>query len=1500
MKRLFAIILSLCLLLGVLPEAMAATQHTHRWSQWYPEREATCDYGGDYFRYCLDCQQYDYKSTPALGHNYQKKVVDQATCLDWGLAEYTCSRCGSKYQDEIAPLGHKWGGWIVDTPSTCVSYGTHYHVCQRCGAKEWERNYADGLGDHDWGEWKVIAQPGLGTTGLEERVCKNDASHKEQREIPAITVVVNVWLEVKPFDVPDYPIEGSEIVSEIIIHNDGNVPITLVDCLLPDQAEGDWKTWEEFAGLVLEPGEIAGYLHGMIVNSKDIAVKEALRTVANTYTYVSASGTVGTGQTNPVQPRYPVLPGGASLKLELSWDPDEGVGKAYLDAPIHVQFKLTNTGAAPVVLDKPLGYYDPSLLEDMTALPVIVFDDTQFYLLDPGATLTFTRVFPVDQASLDHMSLFGEVSMEGQPMLSEEHLGDYVWSNAVYMEIPLTKEQDGYVLKGATASFAGYELDNENNAYWLAWDNHSIECIWKDQAPEMGQYGTGIGGFYLDANLSTFLTVPPVEGETYYFNFGVYSAEYNPEKFDFAQIEPDLVSCSIEGFSVAFVKADCYEDEIGKGVELTFSATYQGTSPSLFLEISWAPDEGVGKVVGDTIRERFKLTNTGNVTVAVPARLTDRHEDVVQPNWYLEINGTTYTVLKPGWDMEWTFLDEVYPEDAEKGSVSWSTSVFGYVLNLADETPGDAVLSNTAYIDIPLTGSEPAIKVPSLKLITTASPMKASYPYAELYGECEVVRIDYVLINNGEVPLVIDKLMERWGDDHETFLPLNILLYPGESYSDYTNVWLVANLITPTSLTAGIAGTVDVEYYAFGRDCDDTDIVLCETTHSPYSFTMEEPGPTGWEIPSESELWIWKYEKEAPTLPEGYQKGEQIVYVLEVVNMSDYVYGSDVEVSGAVLTDNMLGISETLPAIPAGSSVIREYPYTVNDIDVNTGWIYNEASVKWIDPDSGEEMIHETWDLVDTTDKTSLMLKKEIVGGPKNGEYYVEGEEITFQVTAKNNTDKVLPLVFVNEPLLEGDSETLMEINDMQPGAEQGEMFKYKVTEADVSLGYVGNMATSEYEDANGDWHKITSNYVEADTGKKTPVNEDETPKPPAPPYKPVFGVVSDIRITKAQDKEPDNGNYFVEGETIRYAITVKNEGEVPVDADIYDSLAPGSGLIGTVTGLAPNDSKTVYYEYKVTKDDVDATCVVNYALAKWHPQNVWAETVYMSNKVTSPTSEKQPNPDEHLEFTGEGDSCYRMLTDVSEYNEGYLLHLCAEHAAVETETGEDWQKAAALWREAVDKEYEKYLEAAEGAARVTVINERLTYYLWIGAYEKQLKLLYPDDPDTVARLVAENLMDRCIDLCAGEHYDGKKPLDSLIGARVMPGPDPAEVCERRILSRDGTEITYAFALDAKHAATEKNALALVREAELGAGKAAAWARAQQLWQMALDKEVNARYKAANKEDRQVIAMTRRFLDQLVTARTALLELVYNGDSVIVNERIEQMYKEYAIMLCGK
>ena len=124
----------------------------------------------------------------------------------------------------------------------------------------------------------------------------------------------------------------------------------------------------------------------------------------------------------------------------------------------------------------------------------------------------------------------------------------------------------------------------------------------------------------------------------------------------------------------------------------------------------------------------------------------------------------------------------------------------------------------------------------------------------------------------------------------------------------------------------------------------------------------------------------------------------------------------------------------------------------------------------------------------------------------------------------------------------------------------------------------------------------------------------------------------------------------------------------------------------------------------------------------------------------------------------GTGDSCWREVTKVSEYGIDYTLHLCAEHAAIEAATEVkkdkgvtcDWQKAVTMWREAVDAEYEKYLEAAEGTARVIVINERLTYYLWLGSYEKQLNLLHPNDPDAVAQKIAESLMDRCAYLCCG------------------------------------------------------------------------------------------------------------------------------------------------------
>ena len=44
---------------------------------------------------------------------------------------------------------------------------------------------AAGYGGHDWGDWEVAVAATATEPGVERRVCKNDPSHVEEREIPA-------------------------------------------------------------------------------------------------------------------------------------------------------------------------------------------------------------------------------------------------------------------------------------------------------------------------------------------------------------------------------------------------------------------------------------------------------------------------------------------------------------------------------------------------------------------------------------------------------------------------------------------------------------------------------------------------------------------------------------------------------------------------------------------------------------------------------------------------------------------------------------------------------------------------------------------------------------------------------------------------------------------------------------------------------------------------------------------------------------------------------------------------------------------------------------------------------------------------------------------------------------------------------------------------------------------------------------------------------------------
>ena len=71
-------------------------------------------------------------------HNYRDwKVTKEATCIEEGSKEKTCSVCGDKVTETI-PIGdnHTWSAWSIITPATTSSTGTKERTCSLCGEKE--------------------------------------------------------------------------------------------------------------------------------------------------------------------------------------------------------------------------------------------------------------------------------------------------------------------------------------------------------------------------------------------------------------------------------------------------------------------------------------------------------------------------------------------------------------------------------------------------------------------------------------------------------------------------------------------------------------------------------------------------------------------------------------------------------------------------------------------------------------------------------------------------------------------------------------------------------------------------------------------------------------------------------------------------------------------------------------------------------------------------------------------------------------------------------------------------------------------------------------------------------------------------------------------------------------------------------------------------------------------------------------------------------------------
>ena len=179
----------------------------HDYGPWKTTKEATEFEEGEAQRVCKhDSSHVEKRSIPVLAHTHKMLHVPAtaATCTKEGNNEYWfCEKCREWFRDEagtqpitdtsqiVIPRSntHTAGSPTEEpgTPATCTTEGCHFRCtyCTVCGTLLTCDTVVDQALGHDWGEWKTIT-PAHGTNaGLERRTCKRDASHVDERVIPA-------------------------------------------------------------------------------------------------------------------------------------------------------------------------------------------------------------------------------------------------------------------------------------------------------------------------------------------------------------------------------------------------------------------------------------------------------------------------------------------------------------------------------------------------------------------------------------------------------------------------------------------------------------------------------------------------------------------------------------------------------------------------------------------------------------------------------------------------------------------------------------------------------------------------------------------------------------------------------------------------------------------------------------------------------------------------------------------------------------------------------------------------------------------------------------------------------------------------------------------------------------------------------------------------------------------------------------------------------------------
>lgn len=367
-----------------------------------------------------------------------------------------------------------------------------------------------------------------------------------------------------------------------------------------------------------------------------------------------------------------------------------------------------------------------------------------------------------------------------------------------------------------------------------------------------------------------------------------------------------------------------------------------------------------------------------------------------------------------------------------------------------------------------------------------------------------------------------------------------------------------------------------------------------------------------------------------PANGEYFVPGEEIRFSLTmyVYGPGETIFSEAYQVDQAEIHDPLLGEVDLLVRDDPAYNMGHSFLYTVTEEDAARGYVENTGYATWIYQENGETGRVESntvtalcgFDELEFVAAPGLELTLTLASTPANGTHFVLGEEVTFVESWVNNTSYTLDPFAVytwtcHEPVYGSEIDQLSSCwfsddGPVVPGATGSHSLTVIVTEADVARSSIYACAETSAAVQNGsDLENVLAPYVTA------PCGPGELPEGYVPPSN------VDAQIDKYVVNEPANGEFFVPGETIEYAVVFMNQRNHELhDVEVYDPLK-GSNEDITIARepvVEPNGTLFLNFSYVVTEEDAARGTVVNTASALWLNPEIEEWSSCDSNTVTT------------------------------------------------------------------------------------------------------------------------------------------------------------------------------------------------------------------------------------------------------------------------------------------